>query len=394
MPINKQLIQNTRYPGIQKLGRDRYLVRARWTDQRTGEKHDNLETVEGTIKDALTVKARLSEEQDKPKPSRQRFADYAKKWLKRHCLKHRLAPSTRERYTVDVAHLIEAWGQWWVDAIDVEAVDEWQLEVAERYSPSTINSWHRTLRLVLDRARQQRLVSTNAAREVQALQEGRTKGARGNALDAEEFRRFIGAVADLRGTEIASDLARQILLIAWTGMRLGETRALRFSDIVNGEIRVERSVWHGQEKADKTDDPRRITVVDEVRVVLDEQRQWLLSTQHPGLASGLVFPGRSRQAKAGKTRRGEDEVRWYRSPTALRKPLDLAASTAKVARISPHGLRRTFEDLLREAGVEEMVRRAVAGWRTEKAQGIYATVSRRDRDAAAAAVVKLVRGEK
>ena len=59
-------------------------------------------------------------------------------------------------------------------------------------------------------------------------------------------------------------------------------------------------------------------------------------------------------------------------------------------RVSAQGLRRTFEDLLREAGVEQLVRRAVAGWRSEKAQGIYATVRREDRDAAADAVLKLV----
>ena len=174
---------------------------------------------------------------------------------------------------------------------------------------------------------------------------------------------------------------------------MSESLALRFSDIVGGEIRVERSVWRRQEKVGKTDDPRRITIVEPLQAVLDEQRQWLLETQHPGLESGLVFPARPGNAKAGRARRGSDEVVWYRSGSALRKPLVLIAKEAGVPRVSPQGLRRSFEDLMREAGVEDLVRRAVAGWRSEKAQAIYATVKRKDRDAAAAAVVNLVNNE-
>jgi len=37
---------------------------------------------------------------------------------------------------------------------------------------------------------------------------------------------------------------------------------------------------------------------------------------------------------------------------------------------------------MREAGVDQLVRRALAGWRSEKAQAIYATVNKDERDAA------------
>ena len=38
-----------------------------------------------------------------------------------------------------------------------------------------------------------------------------------------------------------------------------------------------------------TDDPRRITISEPLREILDAQRRWLLENQHPGLASALVF---------------------------------------------------------------------------------------------------------
>ena len=97
------------------------------------------------------------------------------------------------------------------------------------------------------------------------------------------------------------------------------------------------------------------------------------------------------QAKAGALRR-KGEVSWYRSQSRVQRAVAAVCEKPKMPTLTPHALRRTFEDLLREAGVEKMVRRAVAGWRTDTAQGIYATVKREERDAAAAALVELVMG--
>ena len=65
---------------------------------------------------------------------------------------------------------------------------------------------------------------------------------------------------------------------------------------------------------------------------------------------------------------------------------------AGLPRISLHSLRRTWEDLLREAGVDDLVRRAMACWRSPGAQAIYASVDRRERDAAVGALLAHVTG--
>jgi integrase len=167
-------------------------------------------------------------------------------------------------------------------------------------------------------------------------------------------------------------------------MRRGELLALRWEDYVDGELRVERSVWRRQEKSTKTDDPRRIVVVKPLAEALAEQRHWLVASQHPGLSSGLVFPASPLQARAGATRRGTDVVSWYRSPTIFKEPLRKVVDAAGITDISAH-MRRTWENLMREAGVDQL-----AGWRSEKAQAIYATVAKEERDAAGEAVVRLV----
>jgi len=121
-----------------------------------------------------------------------------------------------------------------------------------------------------------------------------------------------------------------------------------------------------------------------------EQRRWLLREQHPGLASGLIFPANPRHAKASATRRGVEELCWYRSASVLDRPLVKVVEAAEVPPISTQSFRRTWENILRQAGVDLLVRRALPGWRTEEAQGIYATVDREERDQAAISVVDFV----
>lgn len=218
---------------------------------------------------------------------------------------------------------------------------------------------------------------------------GRTKGRRGNALERDEFRRFIEEVPN---SGLSPDIARLLLTAAWTGCRKGELLALRWQDYVDGELRIERSVWHRHEKPTKTDDPRRVVVVEPLKEALAEQRRWLVAEQRPALVTGLMFPADPRHARAGSTRRGDDTLSWYRSMTVLDRPLQKVVEVSGVTPISLHSLRRTWENLLPSAGVDQLVRRSMAGWRSEGAQRIYATVNRSEREAAADALVDLVAG--
>lgn len=413
-PIKKRdTAQSTRYPGVKRLGQGRYLIRKTWVDPRTGRRSQKSKIVKGALEEAVEARANLQPTPSATKRTRPRFKSYAAAWLTRHARKKGIAGSTRDRYTNDTARLISYFGPWWVDAIDVDALDEWQDDESRRGAPATVNSYLRTLRLILDRAVHDGHLTSNPARALATLPEKRTEGARGRSLSPDQFRGFLralerlgelGAEAERQraaaraegkhgprgwGNGIAPDLTRAVVALSWTGARIGEVIALRWDDIAEGEIRIERSVWRGKEKATKTDDPRRLTLSEPLARVLEEQRQWLLATQHPGLGSGLVFPSSPGQAKAGGARR-KGELGWYRSQSAIRSAVAAACDAARVPRITPHSLRRTFADLLREAGVADLVRKALAGWRTDKAQGIYETVRRNERDDATAAVVELV----
>jgi integrase len=378
----------TPLPGITQLGETRFLVRCDWIDQRTGKKKKRRALAK-SLAEAVALRESLKAKEAAPRRTRLRFADYAEQWLEGRA--HRLRPATREKQLYWLARICEHFGGYWLDGISTGDVRAWRDRATKANALSTVNAWHRILGQVLEDAVTDGLIGTNAAKKLKKLHVGRTKGPRGNALDLDEFRRVLAAIPKMvDDEELSEDIGRMLLVIAWTGIRRGELLALRWTDDVDGELRIERAVWRREESATKTDDPRRVTIAGPLRGVLDEQRAWLLRTQHPGLGTGLMFPADPGHAKAGATRRKTDELCWFRTGTVLQVPLERVVANAGVKPISAHSFRRTFENLTRLAGVDVLVRRALAGWRTEAAQGIYATVDRIERDRAADAVVELV----
>ena len=193
-----------------------------------------------------------------------------------------------------------------------------------------------------------------------------------------------------KGGVISPDIARMILVLAWTGCRISEIRVLKWSHVEDDEIRIEQSVWKRMEKGTKQNEPRVLPKVEPLRKALDEQRKWLIDQQHPGLASGLVFPADPKSARAGKTRRNAEELSWYRARSCLTKPLELVCRESEVPDLAPHALRRSFEKLLRRADVDGLVRRSLAGWSSTAAQHIYSDVDAEDRASALGAVIRLV----
>jgi integrase len=125
----------------------------------------------------------------------------------------------------------------------------------------------------------------------------------------------------------------------WTG----EVTALEWQDIDEeaGLLWVKRSQWAGRVGAPKGNRRRSIGLAPELAEVLREHRRHLIAEQHPGLGSGLAFP-----SAAGK----------HLQPSALRKPLQKALEAAGVKQITPHGLRRTFNNIVRQRSTGIVVR--------------------------------------
>jgi integrase len=262
-------------------------------------------------------------------------------------------------------------------------------------APATVNSAHRTLKAIMDTAVADGMLQTNPAKSVQALREGRTKGPRGTVLTPDQLGLFLATGERLvTEGEIASDLFTMVTMLALCGLRFGEVAAAEWGDLQDGMLHIERAVWHRNVGPTKTDDPRVVPVPYMALRLLQVQRQRLLSMQHPALSQGLMFPSDPEHAAWGATRRGSSKLNWYRYPSSLVAPIRRIVVGSGLPRVSPHSFRRTWENVLRRAGVDQMVRRAMAGWRSERAQAIYSQVDLEEAKLEADRAARIVLGDR
>ncbi len=195
-----------------------------------------------------------------------------------------------------------------------------------------------------------------------------------NLLTAAELARVLEAVPE-SWRALAS-------VLAFTGLRWGEATALRWEDVVldraephNAHARVRRSNWRGVELTPKTRAGKRVVPLPPpLPELLVAQRQRL---EQAGLgACPWVFPNHD-----GEMVRG----------TPLSKVLSAACKNAGVRRITVHGLRRTFNNLLRRVAAG-IVTRSMLGHTNEAMTEHYSLVDLAEKHAAAAAVFAAVAG--
>ncbi|WP_160526069.1 tyrosine-type recombinase/integrase [Sphaerochaeta halotolerans] len=140
--------------------------------------------------------------------------------------------------------------------ISPSRIEAWQRYLIEKkkLSPKYANNILSIFSVILDEARRQGHITKNPAREVRTLaNNSRQRG----ILSFDEARDLLTNVSywDNPMAYTAS------LLAACTGMRLGEIRALRPSDLRDGYIHVEHSVdRHGALKSTKTGDKRELSI--------------------------------------------------------------------------------------------------------------------------------------
>src|SRR5262249_44283666 len=145
-----------------------------------------------------------------------------------------------------------------------------------------------------------------------------------------------------------------------------------------GVIRILRKNVQGREGtiSRKKRAPREIPLLPELRDALREHRQRMVGKQEEGVESGWVFP-----SETGELRKGG----------CLRKCWAGALKAANIGEhFTVHGLRRTFNDLARRAGIDAVVIRSMTGHVTEAMREHYSTVGLDEKQSAVANVLQLV----
>lgn len=373
-------------PGVYKL-EDRWRIAATiQVDHKKVWREEVITFEEAPSKeDAIIARAelakRLKRGELKPAratPSQTSVSDYAERWLRQRspALKH----STTERY-------IEALGTWilpclgdvFCDQLNRGDIADWVLWAEAKrktsglpYSQSSLDSWWRVLKtftadLAAEFERPDPCARVRGPRSsLRGVRERRT-------LSAEQLHALLAFVEEHHPAWLT-----EITLLAFTGLRAGELYALHMDDVCQDVIKVRRTVYRGRLGTTKTGSPREVALTPALRKLLADHRAQLLRDQHPGLSSGILFPG---------------EHGSYRGSQALLRRLKFISKAMSLPfTVGPQVLRRTFNTLMLEQGVDRAVLRAQMGHTSEQMTQLYAGVRADQKQAAVSDLIRRVQG--
>jgi integrase len=382
--------RKTRFPGIEEVSDRTYRIRTRVVDPRTGKMKEIDRVRECTERKALLLQAEWREQmmQETGEPAqRVRLRDFATSWLRGKL--NVLLPPTIDKYTRaldDHLHVSvgdqPALGDFYLDALRHDDIVTWRdAKKAKGYRALTVNGWLRLIKtLMADATALHRLPVDPAARvEMLPVDDTRITADDPNCLSAEEMGRFLAAMKERCPQHYALTFA-----LFSTGARLSQVTALKWEDIdfEAGTIRFRRRRWNhevysgvkGPQASSRTR-IHEVALVDELAEVLQEHRQRLLAIQHQGLGERWVFPS---------------DTGAPHHNTILRKPfLDVLAHLNIRRRFTPHGLRRTVNNLTRKVA-GSVVAKAVIGHATEAMHEHYSHVDLAEKRQAMKKVVELV----
>lgn len=373
----------TSYRGIRQAEDGTFLVRVRLRGP-TGKEVCKQAQTDGDLSAALELAAELRRQArvgPMGLPQRPLFSEYATSLYERKVAVRELkSAKSRERWEDTLTHhLVPALGDVPVDALKARDVRHWLLAQAKRqrvrpsaetgepvevgpYSAATINGWLRILLTILREAKADLELEHDPTAGVNPLpQDDPYSEEEPNSLTPEEFGPFMAKARELYPRYHAF-----LLLGLVTGRRPSELRPLRRrgpeADVLWDERRllIRRSETLGEVmNTTKTGVKLKIALHEEVVAILRRHVDEL-PTGKPR-ESDLLFPGWNG---------------WYMRHSELDKPIRHIAAEAKIFKtLTPRCMRRSYQDLMRAAGVADVVVRSMSGHLTEEMQQHYSSVS-------------------
>ena len=401
----KNWLAPTKVPGVWKRKEGGHFVRSRVVDPTTGQMKE-LKKVLPEADEATAYKwlsdqrARIQSGVRSAPLQQMRFGDFANSLLERKVNKGDIRSAKgREKWLCVLEHLIgvtegeksglsvTGFGEYFIHKLDVPHVEEWlegigALIKARDYSPTTCNGWLSVLRVIMKAAKRELRLPHLATEDVKNFDTSELETyteEEPNALLPEEVPVFLETMKRLYPQHFA-----MVYLGLITGLRPSSLRPLRRrgpeADVIwdKNRLLVRRSQTRGEEVMKRTKQKTRYAI--DLPVAATELLQWHVDTQ---LATGeqqdsdLLFPA----VHGG-----------FRSPSVLNKPfVDVAEEMELGKRFTQRGLRRTYNDLMRAAGVNSLVIRSISGHLTEQMQHHYSTVSGAEQREGLAKIIELTK---
>lgn len=268
-----------------------------------------------------------------------------------------LAPKTQQLYAgLYDAHVSPYVGSAQLRAINAETVRRWQADLVAAGAPAATRAKaHTLLGSILQRAFEGDHVQKNAARQVRKVKV--PKPAEVRPLAPATVERLRAAMLNPARIEIAASVAgarkRQrytapapgtdhtrhrdatlVSVMAYAGLRPGEALGLRWGDVREYTLIIERAVSLGREADTKTGAHRTVRLLDSLA---GDLREWRLRSGRPA-DDELIFPSAD-----GRVWTPTDYGNW-------RKRNFARALSALAVKARPYDLRHSFASLLLHEG--------------------------------------------
>jgi integrase len=358
---------------IKSLGKGRWQVRVARVNRKTG-KRDDLRAVVSGPRSAAEAKEREFEAElaGGGRRQRQQLSTYARSWAAARA--DTLKPSVRAKYGNSLAlHILPALGDYYLDAITPGDVQRYVTDrVGAGAAGNTVLNELRLIRTIAADSVADGAAERNWAARVKPPKVSAYTEERPNLLTAPQLAQVLAAVP--------ARWRSLVTLMATTGLRWGEASALRWDDIERwpdatpaaarrpwdavGQIKVRRSNWRGAAVTTKTAKSlRTVTLLREVAELLGPPRRatspWLFPSGEGDLYRGTPL--------VAVLDRVAVKLGWaaWEGPATDRKAVGF--------RITPHGLRRTWNDLARQRG-DRLVVQAMSGHVTDAMTDHYSLV--------------------
>jgi len=376
-----------RHPGITKMSASRFRVRARATDPRTGREKEREKIINGSLEDAVTLQVQMREEirnVDRVAQQVPKLRGCAESWLKSRALG--LKVSSANNYA-DIlgTHVIPPLGDIFVDKLTDSDVRAWQRKLLETLAPESANNCLRVLRSVMADATAEFGLHHNPASQVRLLPRARYTDEEPGLFTAEELGKVLAAFKEYKPKQYP--LAETLAL---TGVRYGEAVGLRWGDVSwnEGLIHIRRRVYGSRARSHELpvgliDVPktaggaRTVPMAPELAKVLKGHRAKLEAKGLPIDDDAWVFPWRNG---------------GLLPQSHLRAPLRFVLAKLGIKkRVTTHGLRRSFNNLIRQVAGGIIVR-SIVGHSDEGMTEHYSRVGGAEKLAAVGGIVKLIPG--
>ena len=246
-------------------------------------------------------------------------------WAATHAVT--LAPKTRLHYaSLYDRHLRPFLGAIALRDIDAETIGRWQADrLAAGSGPIAVRQAMDLLGSILEHTFAAGRISENPVRRVKKARLPRR----------EEVRALSPVTVEAMRAPLGARDATLLSVLAYAGLRPGEALGLRWGDIRDRTILVQRSVSLGEEADTKTRQHRTVRLLAPLATDL---RTWRMASGRPGDGE-LVFPGK-------------EGVPWTQAAyqSWRRRAFRRAAEAAGLERARPYDLRHSFASLLLHEG--------------------------------------------